>query len=69
MTTNSKFWMIFLTSLLPIGNGLQYFIGGEVYRNTDLRNYAVIGQILFGLVTMAYSLWLKNHSSLQDKEV
>ncbi|MBA4123675.1 MAG: hypothetical protein H0X72_14580 [Acidobacteria bacterium] len=50
-------WLI--AGFLPIGNGLQYFIAGEAYRNTDLRNYAVVGQIIFGLATIGYAFWSK----------
>ena len=40
-----------------LGNGLHYFISGESYNNTTLRNYAVIGQIVFALAIFAYCIW------------
>lgn len=45
------------TSLLPIGSGLRYLFDGRVYENSDLRNYTVVGQIILGLLTMAYGYW------------
>ncbi|MGI9034442.1 MAG: hypothetical protein ACR2GD_00230 [Pyrinomonadaceae bacterium] len=55
------FWTLFIISgTLPMANGWQYFIGGEGYQNSDLRNYAVAGQILFGLAIMCYGFWRYN---------
>ncbi len=46
--------MILFVGLDCLGNALHYFISGEYYRNTELRNYAVIGQIFFALAVVAY---------------
>ncbi len=56
------FWLLIVSGLLCLGNGLRYFIGGEAERNSDLRNYAVIGQIIFALAVVAYGAWLLKKS-------
>ncbi len=56
MNKKSLFFIIFLFAAADcLGNGLHYFFAGENYRNSDLRNYAVVGQIIFALVMCAYS--------------
>lgn len=51
------FILILLGGLECAGNGLHYFISGEHYRNTDLRNFAVVVQIAFGLAVAVYGIW------------
>jgi uncharacterized membrane protein len=68
MKDKSWVWMLFITSgLLLIGSGLQYFVGGKAYQNTDLRNYAVVGQIIFGLATICYGFWYQKNLSKRNK--
>ena len=64
---NLLFVLLIIVGLSPIGNGLHYFISGEPYRNSDLRNYAVVGQIFFGLAMLAYSFWYYQ-SSFKKRE-
>lgn len=37
--------------------GIFYFTDGKADFNSDLRNYAVAGQIVFGLALMLWSVW------------
>ncbi len=48
------FWVILFIGFDCLGNALHYFISGKSYSNTDLRNYAVVGQIFFALAVIAY---------------
>ncbi len=54
-----KSWnlLVIFVGLLPIWNGLQYFINGQANQNSSLRNSAVVGQILFGLAISCYGIW------------
>lgn len=56
---NEKYWNLLavFVGLLPIKSGLQYFIAGEAVQNSDLRNFAVVGQIIFGLAIIYYGIW------------
>ena len=51
-------WYLFYWSaiVLLVGSGLNYFVAGKADQNSDFRNYAVIGQIIVGLVIFALSL-------------
>lgn len=57
--TKEKSWnlLVIFSGLLPIWNGLQYFINGQAFQNSGLRNSAVVGQILFGLAIICYGIW------------
>ena len=52
------FWiiLIFLGSL-PLGGALQYYFGGEPYRNTPTRNWLTVGQAILGIAIMAFGLY------------
>jgi hypothetical protein len=55
-----KYLYLFLILFIGVdvaGQGLHYFIAGKHYYNTDLRNYAVIGQIILGMAAFAYGIW------------
>lgn len=51
-------WYLFYWSAIAllVGSGLNYFVTGKADQNSDFRNYAVIGQIIVGLVIFALSL-------------
>ena len=51
-----------------LGNGLHYFVAGEQYQNTDLRSYAVIGQIIFALAVLGYGVWYYKKPAKQIEE-
>ncbi len=51
------FILILMSGFSCLGNALQYYVSGKQYSNTDLRNYAVIGQIIFALAVIAYGIW------------
>ena len=62
------FWTLFIISgMLPAASGLHYFIGGEAYRNSDVRNYAVAGQILFGIAIICCGFWRHNKNLARQK--
>ena len=67
--TKEKFWNLLLifAGLLPVWSGLQYFIAGEANQSSDLRNFAVVGQILFGLATICYGIWRNKNLFAQTK--
>ena len=50
-------FLIFFIGADLFGQGTHYFIAGKHHENTDLRNYAVIGQIIFALAVIAYGVW------------
>jgi len=52
-----NFVLILLVGFSGLSNALQYFISGKQHSNTDLRNYAVIGQIIFALAIIASGIW------------
>lgn len=54
--------VIIFAGLLPIWNGLQYFLEGQAQHNSDLRNYAVVGQILFGLAIIGWGFFCHKNS-------
>lgn len=58
------FWLLIVSGLLCLGNGLHYFIGGDVYRSSDLRTYAVVGQIVFALAITGYGILLMKKNGL-----
>lgn len=62
-----NFTILIFAAALPIASGLHYFIGGEAYQNTSLRNYAVVGQIIFGLAIICYSIWHYKYSGGQNQ--
>jgi hypothetical protein len=66
--TKEKSWnfLFIFTGLMPISSGLQYFIAGQAYQNTSLRNYAVVGQILFGLAVVCFGVWQNKKLSKQN---
>jgi len=66
--TKEKSWNLLLifSGLLPIWNGMQYFIEGQANQNSSLRNSAVVGQILFGLAVSCYGIWRNKNLSKQN---
>ncbi len=66
--TKEKTWnfLFIFTGILPIGNGLQYFVAGQAQQNSNLRNSAVVGQILFGLAVVCYGVWQNKKLSKQN---
>lgn len=50
-------FLLIIAGLLPVWNGLQYFLEGLANQNSSLRNYAVVGQILFGLAIVGYGFF------------
>ncbi|MEJ7861651.1 MAG: hypothetical protein WKF90_08435 [Pyrinomonadaceae bacterium] len=68
MKNKSWIWISFIVAgALPIWNALQYFIDGKAYQNSNLRNYAVVGQIIFGVAIIFYGFWYKKNLSQQNK--
>lgn len=65
----AKSWnyALIFSGLLPIWSGLQYFVQGQAQENTDLRNSAVVGTILFGLAIICYGAWRHKNLSSQMK--
>lgn len=67
----SKRALIFVLILLGgadcLGNGLHYFISGQSYLNSELRNAAVIGQIIFSLAVLIYGVWYYKTSAAVRK--
>ena len=53
---NLYLFLILFIGADVFGQGLHYFIADKHYHNTDLRNYAVVGQIVFGLAVIAYGI-------------
>ena len=54
---NLYLFLILFIGADVFGQGLHYFIAGKHYHSTDLRNYAVVGQIVFGLAVIVYGVW------------
>ena len=67
--TKEKSWNLLLifAGFLPIWNGLAYFIAGEANPNSNLRNFAVVGQIVFGLAIVCFGVWRGKNLSAQAK--
>jgi len=57
--------LLIFSGLLPIWNGLRYFIEGQANQNSSSRNSAVVGQILFGLAVSCYGIWRNKNLSKQ----
>lgn len=53
---NLYFFLMLFIGADVAGQGFHYFIAGKHYYNSDLRNYAVVGQIVFGLAVIAYGV-------------
>jgi hypothetical protein len=49
--------LVIFAGSLPIGSALQYYFAGEQYRNSPQRNWAVVGQAVFGLIVMILGLY------------
>lgn len=53
----SWIWIfVILAGSLPLGSALEYYSSGEPYRNTSTRNWLVVGQVVFGVLVMAFGL-------------
>ena len=66
----NKSWNLMLfviVGLSVMGRGIQYFVAGKAYQNSDLRNYAVVGQILFGLAIICFGFFYDKNVSKQNK--
>jgi hypothetical protein len=50
-------WLVVFAGTLPIGSGLQYYLGGDAYRNSAGRNSLVVGQIILGVLVVAFGLY------------
>jgi hypothetical protein len=52
------FWYLFYWSAIAllVGSGLNILLPEKQIKTSDFRNYAVIGQIIVGLVIFALSL-------------
>jgi hypothetical protein len=58
------YWiLVVLVGSLPIGSALQYYFAGEPYRNTPTRNWLVVGQVVLGLLIMAFGLYKQMQAS------
>jgi len=58
---SKKKWFFFLLLFLGLdvaGQAAHYFIGGETYRSSSLRDFLVVVQLLFGLAIAFYG-WKK----------
>lgn len=66
MKAKSWNYLLIFSGLLPIWGGLQYFVQGQAQQNTNLRNSAVVGQILFGLAVICYGIWNNKNLSKQN---
>jgi hypothetical protein len=62
------FILLLMSGFSCLGNAVHYFLSGEQYSNTDLRNYAVAVQIAFALAVILYGFWhYKTSSEKVDK--
>ena len=57
------FFLILFLGASCLWQGLNYFIAGKQYHNTQLRNYAVVGQIVFALAVIVYGFWYRKTSA------
>ncbi len=60
--------LLILVGSLPIGDALQYYFAGEPYRNTQIRNWLVVGQALFGAVIIGLGIVLQVRASRRVPE-
>lgn len=61
------YWiLVVLAGSLPVGSALQYYFGGEVERNTSTRNWLVVGQVVLGLLIIAFGLYMQFRAGRQD---
>ena len=67
----SKNWYYYLVPVLGAivcGQAINYFLSGENYRNTGLRNFAVVLQIIFGLALIGYSFYQHKRNFLTEEK-
>ena len=58
--SKNKWWFILclLLGLDVAGQAIYYFVGGESYKNSSLRSFLVVAQLLFGFAIAFYG-WRK----------
>lgn len=69
MTKNKWFFFIFglINGLSVAGQAIYYFIGGDTYKSTMLRDFLVVLQLLFGFAIAFYG-W-KKFRELNDSKL
>ena len=60
--------LVILAGALTAGGALQYYFAGEPYRNSSARNWAVVGQALFGFLVICFGLYKQFKAARQAPE-
>lgn len=61
------YYLIPVLGAIVCGQAINYFLSGENYRNTSLRNFLVVLQVLFGLGLIGYSFYQYKRNTFGEK--